>query len=99
MQFPMMQMSHARMKKQSLFMMMPVHVFKPRCKCILAEMEMQKSCDANAPSGYVMMQMSSYGYAMMQMFPCRYENANVPLGVCHDADVFLWVCHDANASL
>ena len=43
----MMQMSHAGMKMQSLSMMMPVHIFKSRCKCFLAEVEMQKSHGAN----------------------------------------------------
>ena len=44
----MMQMSYAGMKMQSLSMMMPVHIFKSRCKCFLVEVEMQKSHDANA---------------------------------------------------
>ena len=56
----MMRMSHARMEMQSLFMMMPVHVFKTRCKCLLTEMEMRMSSN-----GYVMMQMSLCRNAMM----------------------------------
>ena len=59
----MMQMSHARMKMQSLFMMMLVHSFKPWCKCLLTEMEVRMSSN-----GYVMMQMSLCRNVMMQMF-------------------------------
>ena len=44
----MMQMSHVRMKMQNLSMMMPVHIFKSRCKCFLAEVEVQKFHGANA---------------------------------------------------
>ena len=58
-----MQMSHAGMKMQSLFMMMLVHAFKPWCKCLLTEMEMRMSFN-----GYVMMQMSLGRNAMMPMF-------------------------------
>ena len=46
----------------NLFMMMPMHAFKPWCKCLLTEMEMQMSSN-----GDVMMQMPLCGYAMMQM--------------------------------
>ena len=63
----MMQMSHARMKMQSLFMMMLVHAFKPWRKCLLIEMEMRMSFNE-----YVMMQMSLCKNAMMQMTPCGY---------------------------
>ena len=59
----MMQMSHAGMKMQSLFMMMLVHAFRLWCKCLLTEMEMRQSSN-----GYVMMQMSLCRNAMMQMF-------------------------------
>ena len=48
----MMQMSHAGMKMQSLFMMMLAHAFKLWCKCLLTKMGMRMSSD-----GYVMMQM------------------------------------------
>ena len=44
----MMQMSHVGVRMQSLSMMMPVHVFKTRCECLLAKMKMQKSYGANA---------------------------------------------------
>ena len=36
----MMQMSHAGMETQGLFMMMPVHVFKKQCKYLLAKIGM-----------------------------------------------------------
>ena len=77
-----MQMSHAGMKMQSLSMMMPVHVFKPQCKYLLAEMKMQKSYGANAPSGYVMMQMSPYRYAMMRMPLCGCVMMQMPSCGC-----------------
>ena len=59
----MMQMSHARVQMQSLSMMVPVRIFKPWCKCLLTEMEMQMSSNE-----YVMMQMSFCRNVMMQMF-------------------------------
>ena len=40
-------MSHAEMKMQSLFMMMPVHAFKPWYKCLLIEMTWCKCFDVN----------------------------------------------------
>ena len=59
----MMQMSHAGMKMQSLFMMILVNAFKPWCKYLLTKMEMRMSSN-----GYVMMQMSLCRNAMMKMF-------------------------------
>ena len=59
----MMQMSHAGVYMQSLFMMMLVHAFKPWCKYLLIEMEMQMSSN-----GHVMMQMPPCGYVMMRIF-------------------------------
>ena len=41
----MMQMSHARMKTKSLFMMILVHEFKPWCKCLLMGMSWCKCFD------------------------------------------------------
>ena len=49
----MMQMSHAEVEMQSLFMMMLVRTFKLWCKCLLTEMEMRQFSN-----GYVMVQIS-----------------------------------------
>ena len=43
----MMQMSHAGVQMQSLSMMVPVHIFKPWCKCLLVGMSWRKCFDAN----------------------------------------------------
>ena len=64
----MMQMSHAGMEMQSLFMMMPVHAFKTQCNCLLTEVEMRMSSNR-----YVMMQMSFCRNAMMQMPWCKHN--------------------------
>ena len=44
----MMQMSHVGVQMQSLSMMVLAHIFKLQCKCLIAEMEMQKSYGTNA---------------------------------------------------
>ena len=44
----MMQMFHAMVQMRSLSMMVPAHIFKLQCKCLLEEMEMQRSYGANA---------------------------------------------------
>ena len=44
----MMQRSHVRVQMQSLSVMVSAHIFKLLCKCLLEEMEMQRSCGANA---------------------------------------------------
>ena len=64
----MMQMSHAGMKMQSLFMMMLVRAFKLWCNCLPTEMEMRQSSN-----GYVMVQMSLCSNAMMQMFEPKHK--------------------------
>ena len=73
-----MQMSYVRVQMQSLFMMVPMHIFNRdvnvslqrwRCKCLAVQMPFSR---------YVMMQMSPYGAC---------HDANVHLRVCHDANV------------
>ena len=104
----MMQMSHAKVQIRSLSMMVPAHIFKLQCKCLLTKMEMQKC---------LVVQMPSNGHVMMQMFMWVCRDANVPLWVCRDANVLMvhammrmqpcryamnanapsWVYHDTNA--
>ena len=43
----MMQMSHAGVQRQSLSMMVPVHIFKPLCRCLLVGMPWCKCFDTN----------------------------------------------------
>ena len=90
----MMQMSHAGVEMQSLFMIMPVHAFKLWCKCLLTEMEMRMSSD-----GYVMMQMLLVGMSWCKCTLGACHNANVRLVMCNDVNVPLWVCHDENVRL
>ena len=78
----MMQMSHTGVQMQSLSMMVLMHIFKPWCKCLLAEVKMQNLTVQMPPSGYVVMRMSPWGYAMMQMPLCK---------VCHDANALMQI--------
>ena len=44
----MMQRFHVGVQMQSLSMMVSAHIFKLQCKCLLEEVEMQRSYGANA---------------------------------------------------
>ena len=75
----MMQMSHARVQKQSLSMMVPAHIFNRD-----ANVSLQRCRCKN-----LVVQMPSNGYVMMQMLLVGMSWCKCLLGACHDANVSL----------
>ena len=100
-----MQMSYAGMKMQSLFMMMPAHIFNRDARVFLQGWRCKFLMVQVPSNGYVMMQMPLVGmswwkcppggYAMMQM--SAWEYAMAWMSSCRyamNANAPLWVYHD-----